>query len=341
MTEVRFPSFSKFARFAVLLCAALSALPAPARADIVWPTPLKDFALGRPPESFLQPTVSGNPASGGFGDVRNNGYKFHEAIDIRPEKRDRYGEPLDDIYAAMDGVVVCVNRVAGNSGYGRYVVLTHPNEDVEVYTLYAHMSDIAAGISVGKSVSAGTRLGQMGRSASYTIRKPQAHLHFEIGLMSSKNFDKWYYGSRKFKDKNRFGNYNGINLTGFDPLDFFYAARAGRVDSMAGYIQSLPTAFVVRVYTKAVPDFAKMYPKLVDTKGSDCGWDIHMTWFGLPQKMERIKNPDPAKAGRQTIEIVSFNPDEIKRKCRVMVVQRGGKIFVTNTLVDTVRKLFP
>lgn len=311
-----------------------------ANADFCWPTPLKDFELGRPPESFLQPTLSGNPKSGAFGDVRNNGYKFHEGIDVRPEKRDKRFEALDDIYAASDGVIACVNKASGNSGYGRYIVMIHPNEDVEVYTLYAHLAEIDKNVAVGKRFNAGARLGKMGRSASYKIRKEQAHLHFEIGLMSSKSFNKWYYGSKKFKDKNHFGNYNGINLTGFDPLDFFYSARAGKITSMSNYIQSLPTAFVVRVYTKSIPDFVKMYPNLVDTNGSDCGWDIHFTWYGLPQKFERIKNPDANKVNA-TIEIVKYNPTEITRKARVMIKQSRGKVFITNTLIDTIRKLFP
>lgn len=322
---------------ALLLCVSGAAC----FADIVWPTPLDDFALGRPPENFLQPTVSGNPLSGAFGDVRSNGYRFHEGIDIRPAKRDRRMEAVDDIYAAMDGVVRCVNKVAGNSGYGRYIVMTHDAEDVEVYTLYAHLAEIDPAAVVGKRLKAGARLGKMGRSASYAIRREQAHLHFEIGLLSSLNFDKWYYGSKKFKDKNKFGNFNGINLTGFDPLAFMYAARAGKVQSMAGYIQSLPTAFVVRVYTGATPDFVKMYPNLVDNNGSDCGWDIHFTWYGLPQKFERIKKPDLSKKGTQQMEVIYYNPLEIKRKCRVMVALRNEKIFITNSLVDTVRKLFP
>ncbi len=310
-------------------------------ADVVWPTPLKDFEMGRAPETFLQPTVSGKPESGAFGDVRKSGYKFHEGIDIRPEKRDKKLEPLDDIYASFEGVVRCVNKISGNSGYGKYVVLTHDGEDVEVYSLYAHLSEIDSSIVVGKRVKMGARLGKMGRSASYSIAKAQAHLHFEIGLISSMNFDRWYYGSKKFKDKNRFGNFNGINLTGFDPLDFFYAARAGKVASMAGYIQSLPTAFVARVYTKVIPDFVKMYPNLVDNNGSDVGWDIHFTWYGLPQKFERIKNPDSSKIKNGTVEIVKYNPTEIKRKCRVMVVERGERVFVTNTLLETIKKLFP
>ncbi|MBE6412958.1 MAG: M23 family metallopeptidase [Verrucomicrobiaceae bacterium] len=312
-------------------------------ADVVWPTPLDDFALGRNPESFLQPTASGNPTSGAFGDVRNNGYKFHEGIDIRPSKRDKRREALDDIYAALDGKIVCVNQHSGNSGYGKYVVMVHTNEDVQVYSLYAHLAEIDKAVGVGRSFKAGERLGKMGRSAGgYKIPKEQAHLHFEIGLMSSMSFNKWYYGSRKFKEKNRFGNYNGINLTGFDPLDFMYAARAGKVSSMAKYIQGLPTAFVVRVYTNTIPDFVKMYPNLVDNNGSDCGWDIHFTWYGLPQKFERIKNPDIKKRGSGEIEIVKYNPEEIKRKCRVMmVVNRKGQVFVKTTLVETIKKLFP
>ena len=86
-------------------CIVFLSSAAIAIADVVWPTPLKDFEMGRPPETFLQPTVSGKPESGAFGDVRSNGYKFHEGIDVRPEKRDRKREPVDDIYAAFDGVV--------------------------------------------------------------------------------------------------------------------------------------------------------------------------------------------------------------------------------------------
>ena len=310
-------------------------------ADIVWPTPSKGFALGQPPETFLQPTAGGKPLSGAFGDVRNNGYRFHEGIDIRPERRDRRGEALDDIYAAMDGVVSCVNRVSGNSGYGRYVVLTHTDEDVAVYTLYAHLSEIDASLRRGDRVSAGARLGRMGRSAQYAIGKAQSHLNFEIGLSSSMNFDKWYYASKKFKTKNRFGNYNGINLTGFDPLAFFYAARAGKVDSMAGYIKSLPTAFVVRVYTSAIPDFAKMYPNLVEGPLEGEAWDIYFTWYALPQKFRRVSGADAAKSGSGSMEIVSYNPDEIGRKCRVMVVERRGRVYATTTLIDAVKKLFP
>ena len=280
--------------------------------------------------------------SGAFGDVRNNGWRFHEGIDIKPVSRSRRGEPLDDVSAAIDGKVAMVNRVAGNSGYGRYVVLTDPSNDVEIYTLYAHLAEIDGNISIGSKVSAGTRLGKMGRSANYRIARAQAHLHFEMGLMLSDKFDKWYSESRRFKQKNFFGNYNGINLVGFDPLDFYTKARDGKInDGFKGYLSSLPVAFVARIYTRRTPDFVKKYPKLASLSGEKCGWDISFTWYGLPVKFERIQNPRPG-AREGDVEIVKYNPAELNRKCRRMVeINKKGGIVIRDELKDQLKRIFP
>lgn len=321
---------------AVLMSAAIS------YCDIVWPTESKDFAKGKPPTEFLQPTVSGNPMSGAFGDVRNNGWRFHEGIDIMPTKRNRKGEPQDDIYAALDGKIVCINKIAGNSGYGRYIVMNHPSCDVNIYTLYAHLSEIDGNVAVGTNVKAGTRIGKMGRSASYSIARAQAHLHFEMGLMLTERFDKWYVESKRFKQRNFFGNNNGMNLVGFDPLDFYEKARNGEInDGFKGYISSLPVAFVARIYTKRIPDFVKRYPKLASAAGENCGWDISFTWFGLPVKFERIKNPR-AGARESEVEIIKYNPAEISRKCRRMIeVNKKGNIVIRDELKDQLKRIFP
>jgi len=309
--------------------------------DIVWPTESKDFAQGKSQLEFLQPTVSGAPMSGAFGDVRSNGARFHEGIDIKPVRRDRKGEPLDDIFCAMDGKVTCINKIGGNSGYGRYVVVTHDNLDVEVYTLYAHLSEIDPQIKIGARVLAGARIGKMGRSASYSIARPQAHLHFEIGLRLSDSFNKWY-SAQRYKEKNFFGNDNGMNLTGFDPLAFYYATKNGKINNgFAGYVSSLPTAFVARIYTRKTPDFVKIYPALSNTNGNDCGWDIYFTWYGLPQRFERIKDPRVgAKEGE--VEIVKYNPSQLNHKCRRMVtIDSKGRPKIGEPLKDTLKKIFP
>ena len=326
-------------RLSVLLACSLAW--ARAEAAVVWPTPSKLFAEGAKPEEFLQPTASGKPMSGAFGDVRSDGWQFHEGIDIKPAKRSKKGEALDSVYCAMDGKIAMINTVAGNSGYGRYVVVTHGGAlDADIYTLYAHLSEVDSDISVGSEVKAGDRLGRMGRSAYYGIPKSRAHLHFEVGLRISDSFDRWYY-SKKFKEKNFFGNYNGLNLEGFDPLAFFQAAKDGKLKSVTEYVKSLPTALVVRVYTRKTPDFAKIYPSLTDLSGYPYGWDIHFTWHGLPKKMERIKNPrQGAKSGE--VEIRQYSPKELSRKCKRMVrFDKQGNPVPTNELKDKLRKIFP
>jgi murein DD-endopeptidase MepM/ murein hydrolase activator NlpD len=102
-------------------------------------TPNPAFTQGAPIEDFIHATSSGDPVSGTFGAVRTNGRRFHEGIDIKPVMpRTRKGEPTDPVYAAMDGTVAHISTMSGKSNYGRYVVILHDMDGVEVYTLYAH-----------------------------------------------------------------------------------------------------------------------------------------------------------------------------------------------------------
>ncbi|HQU08631.1 MAG TPA: M23 family metallopeptidase, partial [Opitutales bacterium] len=106
----------------------------------IWPTACTPFVDGKlkPIGDFIQPTASGVPESGLFGCVRSNGCKFHEGIDIKPNKRDRKGEPLDAVMSIWPGKVVWVNTKPGNSGYGNYVVVEHSTTPA-VYSLYGHL----------------------------------------------------------------------------------------------------------------------------------------------------------------------------------------------------------
>ena len=247
------------ARFIFSIASAIvaSGLQAADRLAIVWPTPNDAFAQGKPIPAFLQDAGSGDPESGGFGCVRSNGGQFHEGLDIKALARDRSGEPVDDIYAAMDGVVRYINLQAGDSSYGRYIVLEHPDAVPAVYTLYAHLSRVAPGIKVGGSVTRGQVMATMGHSAGgYAIPRDRAHLHFEIGLMVTRDFQAWYDG-KKFGSHNDHGLWNGMNLMGFDPLDFLRQFRARQVASFQDYISRMEPALRVRIATHRVPDFAQ------------------------------------------------------------------------------------
>lgn len=273
--------------------------PAPPQpVELVWPTPNKAQAEGRGLEAFIQPTVSGVVTSGLFGSVRSGGAQFHEGLDLLPLERNRKGEPLDPVWAAMTGVVRHVNTRAGASSYGRYIVLEHPAHSPPVYTLYAHLAEIAPGIAPGVEVKAGAHLATMGHSAGgYTIPKDRAHLHFEIGVRMTDSFSSWYK-RRGFGSPNEQGLYNGMNLMGLDPLDFFARRQAGGLLALDEVFCELPAAVTLRIAHPGTPDYLRRYPSLVVSGGpGDAaavtsagagGWEIDFSVTGVPVRWRRV-----------------------------------------------------
>lgn len=309
-------------RYAALLICLLALLPG-LRADeppLFWPTPNTAFFQGDDWEDITQPTSSGRPESALFGCVRNDGHRFHEGLDLKPTGRDRNHEATDAIYAVMPGRVSYINKVAGNSSYGRYIVLEHPEADVPVYTLYAHLSAIEADLRQGQRVEGGQRIGTMGRSAGgYSIPKSQAHLHFEIGFIKTNDFDR-HYKAAGYHGKNHHGNYSGLNLIGADPVHFWDTVRQGELTTYRNYFHSLPTAFTLRIGTRTVPEFITRYPNLLThpiPKEGVVGWDIDFTWYGLPKRWTPLTAaafPYGAKEG--DIALLDFNPDAFAGQCR-------------------------
>jgi hypothetical protein len=253
--------------------------------EFSWPTPNRAWEEGRDYTAWVQPTVSGEAESGLFGCVRSNGAQFHEGLDIRATGHDRRGEATDAITAAMDGVVRHVNTGPGNSNYGRYIVIEHPDLTPAVYTLYAHLARVEAGIRPGVAVTRGQAIATMGRSASGSaIPKERAHLHFEIGLVATHDFSSWY-AWKKFGSPNEHGFYNGMNLLGLDPQDFLREWRRRRVDNVQEYLDRLRGVVTVRVAASRTPDFIARYPSLVRKPlppGLVAGWEVECNATGLP-----------------------------------------------------------
>jgi len=308
---------------------ALLVVPAFAqRIEISWPTPNPAWERGRDFESWVQPTVSGNPTSGLWGSVRSSGTQFHEGIDIKPVGRDRNGEATDPVMAAMDGVVRHINPRAGDSSYGRYVVLEHPGVSPGVYTLYAHLARIEPGLAPGARVERGQRLGLMGRSAGgYAIPKDRAHLHFEIGLRLTDDFSSWY-AWRKFGSPNQHGLWNGMNLMGVNPRDFLEQWRGRRVDNFAQYFTRLDSAVRVRVVTTRVPDFIRRYPALLrkPVDGIVGGWEVQCDVTGLPFAWTPLSTSEVAGKRPGTVEIVSVDQAALRSfRGKSLVVTRNGR----------------
>jgi murein DD-endopeptidase MepM/ murein hydrolase activator NlpD len=90
-------------------------------------------------------------------------YRPHNGIDYSAAT----GTP---VLAASKGVIVRAGTV---SGYGRMVEIRHKNG---ITTRYAHLSRIESGISAGRSVQQGQRIGRVGSTGLSTA----PHLHYEF-----------------------------------------------------------------------------------------------------------------------------------------------------------------
>lgn len=258
-------------------------LPCAAQAlDLALPT--DNDALRRGDNAaFYQPTVEGSVESGMFGCVRRGGRRFHEGIDIRGLHHDKRGEPLDAVRAVADGEVAFLNTKTGLSNYGRYVLLAHRWDGVQVFTLYAHLADTAAELKVGQPVSKGQRLGTLGHSTNTKegIPRERAHLHFEVDFLLNTNFHIWY--PKRDPKAPPFGDFNGQNLYGLDPAALLLAAGANPKLNFAEYIAKQTVAFTVLVPAKPFP-WLKLHPEQIQPgpTGPVVAYEIGATAWGAP-----------------------------------------------------------
>lgn len=327
----------------VLLTLAIVRLSAAERMELVWPTPNRAWAEGKPIDAYIQHAGSGDAQSGTFGGVRSGGHQFHEGLDIKCISRDRRGEPLDDVYAALDGVVRHINSSAGDSNYGRYIVLEHPEQTPAVYTLYAHLSRIAPGLHVGDRVKHGQVIATMGHSSDRLIPRDRAHLHFEIGVMVSKNFQAWY-DRKGFGSRNDQNIWNGMNLMGIDPLIVFDGWRAGKINTMQDVFTQMTPAVRIRIATHRYPDFVSRYPSLVTKPlplGPVSGWEITFNWTGIPYAWTPLAPLEIAGLPNEQPRIEEANAElERRERSKTLVVSRRGGWIPGKDLDTVLEQLF-
>ena len=278
---------------------------------------------------FLAPTSPDRPwTTGSFGCVRTDGWQMHEGLDILHLHADRHGEPTDPVLATADGTVAYFSAKAGLSNYGKYVVIRHFVEGLEIYSLYAHLSEIAPGLAVGKTVRAGETIGTMGRTSntSERIDKERAHVHFELNLLANDNFSAWFRKNLP-GERNDHGIWNGQNLDGLDPLAILLAEKpGGRKFSLLEFVRSQTE--LCRVLVRATNfSYLKRYAPLVlknprAEKEGVAGYEIALNYNGvafalMPRAASEIK-------GAAKIQLLSVNAAEYQaHPCRKLVAQRG------------------
>jgi murein DD-endopeptidase MepM/ murein hydrolase activator NlpD len=275
--------------------AFLLALALPLQAALFdWPTANRALLEGRPQDFYMYVNrnfegVESTPWEGGaFGFVRGPQRlggevvytSLHEGIDIAPLKRDAAGNPLDDILASAEGLVVHASREPGASNYGRYLVLEHKIEGSRVYTLYAHLSEIS--VQPGQRVAQGERIGRMGYSGS-GLNRERSHLHFEIAILLSENFQTWH--NRHFSGSpNKHGLFNGLNLAGVDPATILLESAKNPDFRLGEHIRSREPFYKITLPAEAALSLIRRHPWLVPDgePSAPPAWTVAFTQHGFP-----------------------------------------------------------
>ena len=318
--------------------AAALPLPTPAAAvPQAQPPPPVHFGFPTPQTRLLEtnsaevymPTASGHLESSQHGSVRTAQIgsaclpSFHEGIDIAPTSRDRHGRPLDDVRAAAAGTVAHLSKQPGNSNYGRYIVLLHPDPVGTIYTLYAHLAEVDAGLRVGAPIAEGARLGRMGNTPESIIPVARSHTHFELGVICNPHFDRWFHAKKLTPDH---GLYNGMNLFAVQPLAPYRAQAGGRAFTMKEFLQSLPPTFEIVLSTTRPLGFFSLYPELWEGAASrGAAVVLAVSETGIPLRGRAATPEETARLkGRVRACVLRVDEAALGRNGKRLVVRDAG-----------------
>ncbi len=210
--------------------------------------------------------------------------RFHEGIDIRPLRRDAHGEPLDEVRAIADGKVVHVNPVARYSNYGKYIVIEHRWGGSNYYSLYGHLSSLA--VQTSETVKRGQRIAVMGYTGT-GLNRERAHLHLELNLMLSREFESWYNTFFR-NDPNHNGIYNGMNLAGLDVARLYLALHKNPSLTIPEFLSREQTFYKVTIPKSRHFDLRKFYPWMLVTgsRNEKSSWEVSFAQSGVPLHIE-------------------------------------------------------
>jgi murein DD-endopeptidase MepM/ murein hydrolase activator NlpD len=277
--------------------------------------------LDRVDATVFQPTSSGRPESGLYGSVRSydSGLsKFHEGIDIAPLQRDRQQRPLDPIYAVADGKIVYINRSAGRSSYGKYIVLKHADPVGSVYTLYAHLATVHKTLREEQYVAIGRELGIMGNTSTLGVPVSRSHLHFEVGLLMNAGFGRI--------TKTPHGIYDGRNLIGLDPIAFFGFKRDTSKSNFGDFMAQVPAAFTLVLDTALCPDYFQRYSGLWSGEAYRGGpITIQVSEGGVPLQGRHATSEETSRLGKSIVTVLSVDEAILGRNARRLVTRNKGR----------------
>lgn len=126
--------------------------------EIASPVPVRGSRVSGLPDFqgyYLRPILGGRKSRGIHG---------YNGVDLASS----CGLP---VLASAAGTIIVAKSSGWNGGYGRYIVMSHPNG---TQTLYAHLSSLLG--KIGQTVAQGSQIAAIGSTGNST----GCHVHFEI-----------------------------------------------------------------------------------------------------------------------------------------------------------------
>jgi len=251
--------------------------------------------------------------------------RFHEGMDIRPMRRDAQGEPLDEVRAMADGKVVYTSERAGDSNYGRYVVVEHRWDGCPYYSLYAHLHSSA--VAAGQEVKQGDRLGIMGHTGT-GIDRERAHVHVELNLLLNTHFEGWH--ETFFRGEiNRHGIYNGINLVGLDLQRFIIALRRNSALTIPAFLGREEVFYKVMIPNSPDFELPRRYPWMIAGPPNDkpASWEVSFAASGLPLRL----TPSDRAVSSAELSWLKPSPVDARYLTRDNVAGRGASAHLSES----------
>lgn len=302
--------------------------------SFVLPTPNRALFETNRQNHYFVPTPGKEWISGTFGCVRTDGWQLHEGLDIKCVQRNKSGEPIDPVVCFAAGTVVYINPKASLSNFGKYLIVRHQIHGVELYSTYAHLSAIDSNLRIGTPVNPGSQLGIMGRTANTRqgISKERAHLHFEMNLLINDQFPVWFQKNLA-GERNDHGLWNGRNLVGIDPKEFFLRHHEEKTRfSLLKLIGQQPELCRVLVRDTSFPwlkRYSILLAKPTTASDSPVGYELVMNFNGLPfQILPRTAKEIPKGPKYQLLRV---NAEEYRKNpCRKLVRAQGNRWELTD-----------
>jgi peptidoglycan LD-endopeptidase LytH len=310
----------------VILLAALSS-----RADsFLLPTANNAIYQQGQEDKFFVPTPGKPWTSGTFGCVRTEGWQVHEGLDIRCLQHDKKGEPIDPVMATADGTVAYINTRPSLSNYGNYIILRHQIDGLEIYSLYAHLREVRAGLKAGLPIKGGEQIAIMGRTSNtrQRISLDRAHVHFELDFVINDRYSEWHRKSL-VGERNDHGDWNGKNLIGIDPrVVLTEQHKQGPKFNLVEFMRQQTELCRVVVRDTKFP-WLTHYPALVRRnpvaeKEGVAGYELALTFNGvafelIPRAASEIKT-------KSRYQLLSVNePEQQRNPCRRLVTKKGTR----------------